>query len=158
MGNSEVFWAGWLSPRHTKAQDPDYSWSGRRQSLKTYYSPWMRRSGKCHPLLWSKAWGRLANPTDQHGQLSPSARLPSFVTCVTGSGWPGPFEGQVFAGVSQEVWVKPSRRGSHVRFCSAVTLPVQFRRHIPGEQTGAWLPEAALSIRKVITEPGNLYP
>lgn len=73
------------------------------------------------------AWGGggLANPADQGGQLSPSARPPAFIACVVGSSWPGPLEGQVLAGVSQEVWVKCSQRGNHARFCCTRSLPVR---------------------------------
>lgn len=74
-------------------------------------------------VIQNMAWGGLANPTDQEGQLSPSARSPSFITCIIGFGWPGLLSGQVLGGVSQEVWVKASRRGRCAPFCHIELLP-----------------------------------
>lgn len=74
-------------------------------------------------VIQNLAWGGLANPTGQGEQLSPSARSPSFVMCIIGFGWPGLLSGQVLGGVSQEVWVKASRRGRCVPFGHTDLLP-----------------------------------
>lgn len=57
------------------------------------------------------AWGGLANPTDQGGQLSPFAGPPSFITCVTGSGQPGLLEGP--CGWSQPGGLRQAQQDGH---------------------------------------------
>lgn len=83
--------------------------------------------------------------------MSPSARSPSFVTCIIGSGWPGLLKGQVLGGASQEVWVKASSRAG---VCTSATqsscLSVKMAR--------ARGTEAAPSLSGVMTEHDDLHP
>lgn len=130
LGHSEVFQAGRLCP--VTPEPKTLTVPGVEQSLKTYCRPGMRRGGKCHPRMLFEAW-------PGEGWLIPQACmdscpcLPGLPALVAGSGWPRTLRGQVFAGVSQEVWLKPSREGSRARFCCAVTLPKPCRWHIRGE-------------------------
>ena len=91
------------------------------------------------------AWGGLANPTDQGGQLSPSARPPSFITCVTGSGQPGLLEGPCG-------WSQPGGLGQAQQEGLPLhrDLAQEFRWHVRGEQKQL--------LPLVMAEPHNLHP
>lgn len=140
LGNSEVFQAGRLCP--VTPEPKTLTVPGVEQSLKTYCRPGMRRGGKCHPRMRFEAW-------PGEGWLIPQACmdscpcLPGLPALVAGSGWPCTLRGQVFAGVSQEVWLKPKQGGQPctLLLCSDLAHAMQVA-HLRREQTGAWLPEA----------------